>query len=69
MIKNKQNKKIKPYNKDDASTTRKYGGTGLGLAISKYFVEMMSGTIHVQSQLGVGTTFSFRLPREPKPQE
>ena len=50
-----------PYIQAESGITRKFGGTGLGLAITKNIVELMGGTLLVDSRPGVGSSFSFEL--------
>ena len=53
---------FEPFRQQEGQSTRKYGGTGLGLTISRRLVEMMDGTIFLESTQGQGTSFTVYLP-------
>ncbi len=62
-------KLFKPFVQADSSTFRRYGGTGLGLAISRRILEMMGGTVYVESAPGQGTAIGFTVRLQPAPAE
>lgn len=59
------NKLFSPFSQIDSEATRQYQGTGLGLAIVKKFAQMHEGFVKVESEKGVGSTFSLSIPIKP----
>lgn len=62
--KSKQESVFESFTQADGSTTRQFGGTGLGLTICKQLIEIMGGKISIESEVGLGTTFSVEVAFE-----
>ena len=56
-----QQKIFEAFAQVDASNTKKFGGTGLGLTISNKLLKLMESELHLESEIGKGSTFSFDI--------
>ncbi|HUP87819.1 MAG TPA: ATP-binding protein, partial [Longimicrobiales bacterium] len=56
---------FEPFRQLQSATTRTQGGTGLGLAVTRRFVDLLGGTISIDSEVGKGTRFTIRVPLSP----
>ncbi|MDY0074873.1 MAG: response regulator [Acholeplasmataceae bacterium] len=64
MSSSQQQRLFSQYEQASSSTTRLYGGTGLGLSITKRLIELMKGTLKVESKLSEGSIFTLMIPLE-----